>query len=130
MAFEQRLSDLPVADLPQAILPVPLHQKRLQERGFNQALELVRPFAQKRGIPLLVNVCVRHRYTPDQVGLTALQRRRNLRGAFALREHGLPAHIAIVDDVITTGATALNLARLLKRAGVQTLQLWTLARTL
>lgn len=129
-AFEQRLNDIPIAAMPQAIIPVPLHRIRLQERGFNQAFELVRAFARKRHIPILANACIRHRYTPDQVGLTALQRRRNLRGAFALGAQKLPAHIAIVDDVITTGATALNLARVLKRAGVQNIELWVLARAL
>lgn len=116
------------ADCPDALLPVPLHRSRLRQRGYNQALELARPLAQQMKRPLLATGVSRLLATADQIGLSALQRRRNLRNAFAI-ERTLPTHIAIVDDVLTTGATVLTLAKALKRAGVERVDVWCLART-
>jgi len=107
------------SDLPQLVLPVPLHSHRLRERGYNQALELARPLAHALRIPWRHDLLQRVRHTDAQTGLDALERRHNLRNAFALREsEKLPAHIAVLDDVFTTGATLTECARVLKRAGV------------
>lgn len=115
--------------LPQWILAVPLHRRRLRERGYNQALELAKPLAQTLNIPLRHDVLRRVRHTEAQTGLDAIERRRNLRAAFALREGlALPAHVAIVDDVFTTGMTLSECARVLKRAGVERVDVWALAR--
>ena len=116
------------ADRPDALLPVPLHPSRLRQRGYNQALELAKPIGRLLQRPVLANTVVRKLATADQIGLSALQRRRNLRNAFTVQA-GLPAHVAIVDDVLTTGATVLTLAKTLKRAGVARVDVWCLART-
>jgi ComF family protein len=117
------------ASLPHMILPVPLHQRRLRERGYNQAWEMARPLARLLGIPCRHDVLQRVRHTDAQTGLDAAQRRHNLRGAFALREEGaLPSHVVVLDDVSTTGATLAECARVLKRAGVSRVDAWALAR--
>ncbi|MEJ2059861.1 MAG: ComF family protein [Gammaproteobacteria bacterium] len=113
---------------PDCVLPVPLHRRRLTERGFNQALELARPVARALGVPLAMDGVRRVRSTPPQVGLAAKARRANLRGAFELRSGFRPAHVLIVDDVMTTGATVDELARVLKRAGVRRVDVWACAR--
>ncbi|TAM62997.1 MAG: ComF family protein [Rhodanobacter sp.] len=115
--------------LPNLLLAVPLHRGRLRQRGYNQALELARPLARQRGVPLRHDVLQRPRRTEAQTELDALGRRRNVRGAFALRAGiALPAHVALLDDVMTTGATLAECARVLKRAGVQQVDVWALAR--
>lgn len=115
--------------LPQLLLVVPLHQKRLRQRGYNQSLELARPLARALDVPLRHDILQRTRATDAQTQLDALSRRRNVRGAFALREGvALPAHVAILDDVMTTGATLAECARVLRRAGVQRVDVWALAR--
>jgi ComF family protein len=104
---ELALDELPAGlDRPQALLPVPLHPRRLRERGYNQALELARPLARALALPLLPQALQRALETPAQSGLSALARRRNLRAAFRVAARRLPAHVALVDDVMTTGATA------------------------
>ena len=116
-------------DLPQLLLTVPLHRNRLRQRGYNQALELGRPLARELGVPLRHDILQRQRHTPAQTELDAIARRRNVRDAFTLGERiGLPPHVAILDDVMTTGATLAECARVLKRAGVQRVDVWALAR--
>ena len=116
-------------DLPQLLMPVPLHQRRLRRRGYNQALELARPLARQLAVPLRHDVLRRNRVTDAQTELDAVGRRRNVRGAFALPEDiSLPAHVALLDDVMTTGATLAECARVLKRAGVDRVDVWALAR--
>ncbi|MBS0571059.1 MAG: ComF family protein [Proteobacteria bacterium] len=115
--------------LPQALIPVPLHVDRLRERGYNQALELAKPLARAFGIPVHGDVLVRSRATPAQSNLDADARRRNLSGAFDIASAAtLPAHVAVVDDVMTTGATLRECARTLRRAGVSRVDAWALAR--
>jgi ComF family protein len=115
--------------LPQALIPVPLHAQRLRERGFNQALELARPLARAFGVPLAAEALVCVRATAPQSELDAKARRRNLRGAFALApDVKLPPHVALLDDVMTTGATLRAAAATLRRAGVQRIDVWACAR--
>ena len=116
------------ADRPQALIAVPLHPKRLRQRGYNQALELARPLAKVFAIPLLHDGLRRIRDIAPQIGLGALARRRNPRGAFAVGVDALPMHVVLVDDVMTTGATLHECARMLKRAGVQQVDAWIAAR--
>ncbi|HEX6613294.1 MAG TPA: ComF family protein [Rhodanobacteraceae bacterium] len=117
------------AELPQAVIPVPLHRSRLRSRGYNQALELARPLAKALRVPLLREALRRTRATDAQTELSALQRRRNVRGAFATQfDGGVPRHVAVLDDVFTTGATLAECARVLKRAGVERVEVWALAR--
>ncbi|WP_054775018.1 ComF family protein [Methylogaea oryzae] len=107
---------------------MPLHPKRYTERGFNQSLELARLLSQRLGIPLDARHCRRIRTTPPQSRLTALQRRRNLRGAFHIKGAIQADHIAILDDIVTTGATVGALARALRQAGVKRIDIWCCAR--
>jgi ComF family protein len=115
--------------LPSLILPVPLHRARLRRRGYNQALELARPLGRALGVPVRHDLLLRTRATTAQSELDAPARRRNVRGAFALRANAqLPAHVAILDDVMTTGTTLAECARVLRRAGVRRIDAWALAR--
>jgi ComF family protein len=114
---------------PGALVPLPLHRSRLRQRGYDQALELARPLALAFDLPLRVDALLRCRPTAPQSELSALQRRRNVRRAFAVHpEHALPAHVALVDDVMTTGATLHAAATALRRAGVQRVDAWVCAR--
>lgn len=115
--------------LPDALLPVPLHPSRLRERGYNQALELARPLARAFAIPLCSDVLVRMRATSAQSDLDAAARRRNVRGAFRVAgDAALPAHIAVIDDVMTTGTTLRECATTLLAAGARRVDVWALAR--
>lgn len=114
--------------LPQLIVPVPLGQRRFRERGYNQAIELARYVGSHLKIPLRTDLVVRTRETHEQAALNKPDRRKNIRGAFAAIGQ-LPAlHVAIVDDVVTTGSTVNELAKVLKRAGAQRVEVWAVAR--
>ncbi|MBF0255921.1 MAG: ComF family protein [Gammaproteobacteria bacterium] len=116
-------------DAPELILPIPLHPQRLRERGYNQSLEIARPLAQQLCIGLSLHHCARSRATSAQSELPKKQRQKNLRNAFVLQK-SLPAgHIALLDDVVTTGSTVNELARLLKKSGVERVDVWAVART-
>lgn len=115
---------------PDLLIPMPLHPQRMQERGFNQALEIARSVSRHLGIPLATQACARTRHTPPQAGLTLLARRKNLRGAFECVEDLSGKHIALLDDVMTTGASLDALAQCVKQAGADQVQCWVVARTL
>ncbi|MEW6693128.1 MAG: ComF family protein [Pseudomonadota bacterium] len=114
--------------MPQALLPVPVHPGRLRERGYNQALELARPLARALDLPLLPHALARVRSAPPQVTLPERARAANVRGAFTVRGN-IPGHVALVDDVLTTGATTGELARLLKRYGCRRVEVWCACRS-
>jgi len=114
---------------PVVLVAVPLHRSRLRQRGYNQALELAKALGAALRIPLAGDLLVRMRATTAQTGLDAAARRRNLRGAFAVAAvRDVPQHVALVDDVMTTGATLRECARALRRAGVARVDIWALAR--
>ncbi len=114
------------------IVPVPLHRTRAWTRRFNQATELGRVIARHSGLPLDISLLVRRRATPTQVGLTRAQRRDNLQGAFEVPGEARLAvegrRILLVDDVLTTGATANAAARVLLRTGAARVDILTFAR--
>jgi len=116
-------------NLPECIIPVPLHPQRLRERGFNQALELARIIARQLDIPLDYSLCQRNKSTPFQSGLSAKQRKLNLKNAFVVTKPQSYKHVAIFDDVVTTGTTVNELAKQLKKSGVETIEVWAIART-
>lgn len=125
----EALGTRPPAALPERLLCVPLHHERLRERGYNQALELAKPLAKALRIPLDADTLVRLRNTSAQTGLDAKARRRNLHAAFAVAPNAtLSTHVAILDDVMTTGTTLRECARVLRRAGVERVDVWALAR--
>jgi ComF family protein len=114
--------------LPSLMIPVPLAQGRYCRRGYNQAIELGRSLEKRLQVPLRCDLVVRTRETLEQAGLKKRARRKNVRGAFALTGK-LPApHVAIIDDVVTTGSTVNELARVLKRAGARRVEVWAAAR--
>jgi ComF family protein len=114
---------------PDALIPLPLHRKRLRSRGFDQTLELATPLARALHLPLRDDILIRMRETAPQSRLNATARRRNLRRAFAVQPGvALPAHVALVDDVMTTGATLHAAADALLRAGVTRVDAWVCAR--
>lgn len=114
--------------LPELLLPVPLHAARLRRRGYNQALEIGRELSRRLSIPLCPEAARRMRATGEQTRLDAAQRRRNLRGAFAVDARVRGRHVALLDDVITTGATAHELARAARAAGAARIEVWAAAR--
>jgi ComF family protein len=115
--------------MPDLIVPVPLHAHRLRSRGYNQALELARPLARRYRLPLAHDVLRRVRTTDAQTDLDATARQDNVRGAFAVSRVPAQKHVAIVDDVMTTGATLAECASALLAAGVERVDVWALART-
>ncbi len=117
-----------IATKPDVVVPVPLHRARLRERGFNQSLELARPLAKRLGIPLIIDGARRTRPTVPQTGLRLKERQKNVRGAFAVMQDFTDKRIAIVDDVMTSGATVEALARALRKAGAGAVEVWVVAR--
>ncbi|WP_085706698.1 ComF family protein [Pseudomonas sp. B35(2017)] len=116
---------------PDALLPVPLARQRLRRRGFNQAQMLARWLGERLGLPSEDDILQRVLDTDAQQALDAKARKRNLRTAFALAPDAAVKgrHLALVDDVLTTGATAQALARLLRNAGAARVDVYCLART-
>jgi predicted amidophosphoribosyltransferase len=115
------------------VLPVPRAPARLRERGFNQAWELARRVASQVRLPTRADVLQRGRDTTHQIGLARAERLRNLRHAFMVLPDAASAvagrDVALVDDVMTTGATAAACAQALQAAGARAVQLWVVART-
>lgn len=115
--------------VPQLVLPVPLHRRRLRARGYNQAAEIARAAARQLDLPVDVESCRRIRDTTPQSELpNAAQRIRNLEGAFVLQRPLNAGHVAIVDDVMTTGSTVGEMARTLVRGGVGRVDIWACCR--
>ena len=129
---ERLRQDYRNAPWPELLVPVPLHTGRLRQRGFNQALEIARVLCAEIGVPVDVHSCRRRRDTGRQVGRSVAQRRHALRAAFTLQLSPQTRgcrRVALIDDVLTSGATAMELGRVWRRAvpGVE-LHLWCLAR--
>lgn len=118
------------AQLPDCIIPVPLHVHRYQERGFNQATEIAQTVASQLNIPLELNACVRIRHTEHQTRLDYKRRLSNLKHAFRVIKPVSGLYIAVLDDVMTTGTTANEMAKTLKRAGADRVDIWVCARPL
>lgn len=116
--------------LPDFIVPMPLHPVRLHERGFNQALEIGRKVAKQCSIPLLPDICRRIKDTASQAALPWKEREKNIRGAFTCEADVSGKHIAMLDDVMTTGATLNELAKVLRKHGARHVSAWVAARTL
>lgn len=122
--------------LPDVVVPVPLHWRRQMHRGFNQCSLLAEsmtkqlaPLTDQPRIAIDYGLVQRVLHTQSQAGQNEQQRRRNVRGVFAVQSNSIPKTVAVIDDVITTGATVNELATQLKRAGVKRVEIWCPART-
>ena len=115
--------------LPDAVVPLPLAAARQRERGFNQALEIARPIASRLRIPQIDAGVRRIRASRPQADLPWVERTANVRGAFVCDVSLTGLSVAVVDDVMTTGATLREFARTLKRAGAARVENWVVART-
>lgn len=113
---------------PDLIVPVPLHASRLKERGFNQAAELAPPVSRRLKLPVALDVCERVRATDVQSKLDAAERKKNLKDAFAVMKSVDSKHVAVLDDVVTTGTTVEILTKELRNAGARRVVVWSVAR--
>ncbi len=131
--LDQALDAAQTLPAPDWLLPVPLSAQRLRERGYNQSWELTRDLARRRQLRCAPDMLLRVRDTRHQIALPTEERAANVRHAFAIDPLRVPAlrgaHVALLDDVMTTGATLHELARSLRQAGASSVQAWVLART-
>lgn len=111
----------------ECLIPIPMHPKRLRQRGFNQAAELTKQLSRRLNIPCDLTHCQKRVNTMPQAGLSAKARRKNLRHVFQVNPKPYQ-HITLIDDLMTTGSTANELARMLKSQGVERVDLWCCAR--
>jgi len=114
---------------PNCIIPIPLHKKRLRQRGFNQALEIAKPIAKRLEIPIDYKSCQRIRHTQPQTEIDAKHRHNNLKNAFSVTRQ-MPKQVVILDDVFTTGHTVNELSHTLRKAGIEHIEVWCIAKTL
>ncbi len=114
--------------LPDIIIPIPLHVKRLQERGFNQALEIAKPIAKELKLPINNTASQRIKHTAAQATLSARERRQNIKNAFVINYDMANQHVAVIDDVITTGHTVMEFCNALKHKGARAIDVWCCAR--
>jgi len=130
-AIESHYSDKSRQDFPDVVLPVPVHRQRLLERGFNQAEQIARTVTDRFGLRADTTSIARSVLKLPQSSLSAAQREANIRRAFEVRQPDniRGKHVAIVDDVYTTGATARSVSRRLKSAGARRISMWAVART-
>ena len=118
-------------NIPEIIIPVPLHKKRLRKRGYNQALEIARIVSKEIDCELLCREIYRNRDTNVQMDLPAKQRHKNVKNAFSLKENATTfknKHVCIMDDVMTTGNTVNEVAKCIKSAGAKRIDVWCIAR--
>lgn len=123
--FLEKLENQPLPDL---IIPIPLHYKRLRQRGFNQALELAKPISKKLKVPLVKYDCIRVKHTNAQSELPLHKRITNIKNAFRCKNPIIAKNVVIFDDVLTTGNTLNEFANMLKQQGVETVSAWCIAR--
>lgn len=130
-AFAKKLVQrIAIDDLPDLIIAMPLHPDKLRARGFNQSLLLARTVARELNIELLPDACQRLRDTPPQSALPWKEREKNVRNAFSCTMDLTGKRIALVDDVLTTGASLNALAKAVLQQGAIQISAWTVARTL
>lgn len=124
----QKISQFPNIK-PQLLLPVPLHWKRLTKRGFNQAYIIAHYLSRRLNIPIMQHPIIKRiKSTPPQSSLRQDKRRQNIKNAFTLKKPVALEHIAIIDDVMTTGNTVNELTKLLKNYGITRISVWVLTR--
>ena len=117
-----------VSHMPEILIPVPLHNRRLVERGFNQSLEISRRVSKRLQVPIDTQCVRRVKSTQAQQTLNLTQRKQNIKGCFEVLNTNNYKHVVLIDDVITTGSTVNELARTLKKSGVEKVGVWSIAR--
>jgi len=122
------LKYLEITDKPDLIIPMPLHPSRLRERGFNQAMEITRYVAKAMQIKIIPEGCKRIRNTPPQTELPWKLRQKNVHNAFECTYDFSGKHVAVIDDVMTTGATLNAVAKQLRKKGATKISNWIVAR--
>ncbi|NNM58299.1 MAG: ComF family protein [Legionellales bacterium] len=115
--------------MPSLIVPVPLHDARIKARGYNQSVEIAKIVSKKLHLPFSFDICKRNKATLAQSGLTHAEREKNMKNAFTLRSTSIASHVAIIDDIVTTGHTVGELSKQLRAAGVKQIDVWCCART-
>jgi ComF family protein len=120
------LPDLPELD---GIAPVPLNIKRLRERGFNQSLLIAKVISKVTGVPLLMDILLKKKETPPQIGLSAKERLLNLKNSFEIKGNIKGLRLFLVDDVMTTGATVTECSKEIMKAGAKEVLVLTVARS-
>ena len=105
-----------------------MHKQRYKERGFNQSTEIAKTISKRLNIPIDTESCIRQRNTLHQIDLPAKQRHQNIKNAFAVKKNIAVDHVALLDDVMTTGSTVNELAKVLKKAGIMRVDIWVCAR--
>lgn len=115
--------------LPRLIIPIPLHKQRLQQRGFNQSLEIAKCISKQIHIPVSKRHVIRHKATKPQAQCKAYERSRNIRRAFTSKKHITGYNVILLDDVMTTGSTLLECYRTLENASMGHINLCAIAKT-
>ena len=128
--FGQLLADKSAFEAIDLIIPMPMHPTRIKQRGFNQALEIAKVLSKNHPQKLDYKSVARQTLTPPQASLALKERVKNIKGAFRVNGNLAGKRIAIVDDVMTTGASLNELAKTLKKAGASHVECWVIARTL
>ncbi len=113
---------------PEVLIPVPLHHQRFMQRGYNQAFEIAKLISRELDIPVDDSCLRRIRPTQAQAGLSAYKRQKNILKAFEVDNQKNYKHVAVVDDIVTTGSTANEVTKTLHRVGIETVEIWGLAR--
>lgn len=114
--------------MPTLLVPIPLHHKRLFSRGYNQSELIANRLSKSLNIPTDSARLARIKNTPHQIGLKAIERRKNLKDAFVVSQT-LPKHIALIDDVVTTGSTITEACKTCLKHGAEQIDIWCLAKT-
>ncbi len=117
-------------EMPSVLIPVPMHRSRLRERGYNQASLIAKHLGKSMNIQMLSGAVVKSKKTAPQAQQSLVGRKKNLKGSFKINKNFTFKSVAIIDDVVTTGTTAEEIAKILKKNGVDCVQVWGIAHTL
>jgi len=116
--------------LPELLVPVPMHLSGLRKRGYNQSTQIAKAVGKQLDIPVSYNMLSKHKKTESQTKQSLTQRKINVRGSFSMKKNCRAQSVAIIDDVVTTGATVGEIAKILKKNGVDYIQVWGVTHTL
>jgi ComF family protein len=127
--FSQHLANVYQGSYPDCVIPLPLDYQRLRQRGYNQSAVILHHLSKQLKLKVKNNLVKRIKLTTQQHKLNTRQRKANIKGAFVVNKPLPYEHIAVLDDIVTSGATANEISRVIKQAGVDKVDIWSLART-